>query len=123
MIKIVKKLTKSFFYAFRGVWWGFATRKNLFVFTLVALLVFPILKILHLSKGETAVIMLAWLVVIVVEIVNTSIEQMVDVVHPDFHEGFGLVKDIAAGAVLFSIVSAIIVSLLIIWDPMMLKLQ
>lgn len=51
--------------------------------------------------------------VISIEGVNTAAEEIADFVHPDFHSKIGLIKDIAAGAVFFAAVTAIIVGCII----------
>ena len=40
---------------------------------------------------------------------NTAAEEMADFVHPDFHQKIGYIKDVAAGAVFFSAITAIII--------------
>jgi diacylglycerol kinase (ATP) len=51
--------------------------------------------------------------VLSVEGMNTAIEKIADFIHPDYHQKIGFIKDIAAGAVFFAAVIAIIIGLLI----------
>lgn len=48
--------------------------------------------------------------VLSIEGVNTAIEAMADFIHPDHHPSIGHIKDVAAGAVFFAAISAIIVA-------------
>lgn len=48
-----------------------------------------------------------------IEGVNTSIEYIADFIHPEHHSSIGRIKDVAAGAVFISAVSAIIVAVII----------
>ena len=48
-----------------------------------------------------------------VEGLNTAIEKIADFVHPEHHTKIGFIKDISAGAVFISAVSAIIIGLII----------
>ncbi|MDT0644167.1 diacylglycerol kinase family protein [Zunongwangia sp. F363] len=41
---------------------------------------------------------------------NTAVEAMADFVHPDFHSKIGHIKDVAAGAVFFTAVIAVIIA-------------
>lgn len=41
--------------------------------------------------------------------INTAVEEIADFVHPDIHHKIGLIKDVAAGAVFFAAVTAVIV--------------
>lgn len=54
-----------------------------------------------------AVTMLASALVIAAELFNTAIEHLVDHLHPEMHPLIGMVKDIAAGAVLMAVLGAL----------------
>lgn len=51
--------------------------------------------------------------VLSVEGLNTAIEKIADFIHPNYHERIGFIKDIAAGAVFFAAITAIIIGLII----------
>ena len=51
--------------------------------------------------------------VLSLEAANTAIEEIADFIHPDFHHKIGLIKDMAAGAVFFAAITAIIIGLII----------
>ena len=51
--------------------------------------------------------------VIGMEIINTAIERLVDLVSPHHNPKAGIIKDMAAGAVLFSAIMAIVCGVLI----------
>lgn len=51
--------------------------------------------------------------VLSVEGVNTAIEKLADFVHPDHHSKIGFIKDIAAGAVFFAALTAVIIGCII----------
>ena len=51
--------------------------------------------------------------VMATEGVNTAIENIADFVHADYHVKIGRIKDVAAGAVFFAAVVAVIVGLII----------
>lgn len=48
-----------------------------------------------------------------IEGLNTAVEKVADFIHPNYHERIGFIKDIAAGAVLFAAITAIIIGLII----------
>ena len=54
--------------------------------------------------------------VLSIESLNTSVEKICDFVHPDFNKKIGMIKDMAAGAVSFAVISSLII-LLIIYYP------
>jgi diacylglycerol kinase len=52
--------------------------------------------------------------VLTLEILNTIIEHMVDIVQPRLHESVRTIKDMMAGAVLVSSLGSVIIGLIII---------
>jgi diacylglycerol kinase (ATP) len=63
----------------------------------------------NLSTTEWMMQIFAIGLVMGTEGLNTAIEEMANFVHPDFHKKIGYIKDVAAGAVFFSALTAIII--------------
>ena len=63
----------------------------------------------ELSANEWMMQVFAIGLVMSTEGLNTAAEEMADFVHPDFHQKIGYIKDVAAGAVFFSAITAIII--------------
>ena len=53
--------------------------------------------------------------VLALEMVNTAVEKLADQTHPERHPQIGLVKDVAAGAVLWASLVSVIIGILIFW--------
>ncbi len=51
--------------------------------------------------------------VLSIEGLNTAAEEIADFVHPDFHNKIGFIKDVAAGAVFFAAITALIIGCII----------
>lgn len=68
------------------------------------------------SGVERALLIGSWLAVIVVELVNSAIETVVDRIGSDLHELSGRAKDLGSAAVFCSIVVAATVWLLVLLD-------
>ncbi len=51
--------------------------------------------------------------VLSIEGLNTAVEKIADFIHPEFHNRIGFIKDIAAGAVFFAALTAVIIGCLI----------
>ena len=47
--------------------------------------------------------------VISIEGLNTAIEEMANFVHPNFNKKIGVIKDVAAGAVFFAALTAVVI--------------
>ena len=99
---------KSFTYAFNGLTLS-VKQRNMRIHILFAIIAISAAYILNISLTEWCIVLICIGVVISLEIINTAIEALVDLVEPNQNPMAGKVKDLAAGAVLvFSIISAMI---------------
>lgn len=88
---------------FRFAWNGMMVmqqERNFRIHMIVALLVIVAGIVVKLSTFEWSVIVLTISLVMTMEMVNTSIETLLDYVKPDLHPTAKVIKDITAGAVL-----------------------
>ena len=108
-----RKLAQSFRYAGHGVKHALATQRNIRFHMVMALLVIIAGVLLRLSAYELSALTLAICFVIVSEMINTSIEESINLITTTHKVEAKIAKDVAAGAVLFSAVCAIIVGCLI----------
>ena len=69
----------------------------------------------EITRNEWIAVALAIGLVWVAEALNTAIEYVADLAHPDEHPEVKKLKDLAAAAVLFASIIALIVGLLIFW--------
>ncbi len=72
----------------------------------------------QISQTEWMFHVIVLALVLAVEALNTAIEKLCDFVHDDFHDKIGFIKDVAAGAVWFSAMAALIVEILIFYPKM-----
>lgn len=103
----------SFKYAFEGILAALKQEPNLKIHFLIALLVIAISFILNISSTDWVIIIFIIGFVIIIELTNTAIEKVVDVFTDREHPGAKYAKDIAAGAVLISSITAAIIGLLV----------
>lgn len=103
----------SFRYAFIGVATAFKEERNMRFHVLSTILVILLSFFLSLSVQEWLWMLLASFLVLVMEIWNTVIENTIDLITPDYHPLAKKAKDMAAAAVLFTSVFAVIVGALI----------
>ena len=75
----------------------------------------------EVTKIEWLTIILSIGLVTAAEILNTSIEEVLDHLHPDRHPSVGKAKDLAAGGVLFASFTAITVGC-IVFGPYIIEL-
>ncbi len=114
MLPSFTKMLRSFRYAGRGVT-SAVRRENNFRYHLLATLG-------ALATGWlTAFTLTEWCIVLMLigmvyasEIFNTAIEKLMDKLHPGLDPDVGIIKDLAAGAVLVSSITAAVVGSIIL---------
>jgi len=109
---IVARL-KSITHAWRGLRILIKTTHNFWVQIFFALFAIFLGFILKISSIEWVMIIFAIGFVIVAEILNTAFEIDIDLTSPTYHPYARDTKDVAAGAVLISVVTAGIIGLII----------
>lgn len=67
----------------------------------------------QISTTEWILQIFAIALVMSIEGLNTAAEEIANFVHPDFHHKIGYIKDVAAGAVFFAAVAAVVIGCLI----------
>lgn len=108
-----KKLSSSFDNAIRGVIFLLKSEQNARIHAVITILVGIAAYILEVTRIEVAILFMAVILVFAIEIINTAIEKVFDLLHPQDHQLIRAVKDAMAGAVLISAIIATVVALLI----------
>lgn len=103
----------SFKYAFEGIVAALKHEPKLIFHFLAGFIVLIISLILKISRADWMIIIFLIGFVIAIELTNTAIESVVDHVIQSTHPGAKLAKDISAGAVLVSALTAAICGILI----------
>lgn len=104
---------RSIKHSLRGLKQAWRAERNFRFESGVALLVAGGALALPLSGLERAVIFLTITLVLALELVNTVLEQLLDVLEPRLHHQVGAVKDLMAGVVLVASGGAAIIGLYI----------
>lgn len=109
----IKRLAKSFTYAFRGLLKVFREEQNLTVHTFAAVIVIAAGLYFNVSRIEWALLLLSIFIVFLMEIVNSAIERVTDILKPRIHEYVKEIKDIMAAAVMLASFFAILIGVLV----------
>ncbi len=117
----ISRRIKSFGYAFRGIFFAFKTQHNIWIHLLAIIVVLTAGFLFELTLLEWGLVVLVIGLVLVSEMINTAIEWLVDLVSPEYKEKAGLIKDVAAGAVLIAAIISVIIGA-IVFLPKMIEL-
>jgi undecaprenol kinase/diacylglycerol kinase (ATP) len=107
------KLVRSFVYACGGIRSCFASEPNFRIHSLSAIVVLILSVVLNISPTEWIAVGFCIAFVITMEMLNTALEKICDIVQPELHPTIKKVKDIAAGAVMVSAIFSLITGLII----------
>jgi diacylglycerol kinase (ATP) len=108
-------LLQSFNYAFQGVVYAVRFQRNMRLHLAIGVVVLIVSVFLNLSKLEFAAVIFAISFVMAMELLNSAVEQLVDMVTAEYDPRAKAVKDLAAGAVLVAAINALAVAYLIIF--------
>ena len=108
------KIIHSLFHAVVGLIHSFHKQRNLKIISVIALIVFTLAIIFSLPIFQIFAIVYAIFCVFITEMINTSIELVVDLVTKEYRLKAMLAKDVAAGATLIAVVQSAIIGVLIV---------
>jgi diacylglycerol kinase len=117
MIRFVR-LFKSFIYAFRGLFKTFREEQNLRIQAAVAVIVVILGLYFKISPLEWSILIITITLVILMEIANSAVERVTDVLKPRINGYVKEIKDIMAAAVMLSSFAAVIIGLIILGPPL-----
>lgn len=104
-------IIKSFSYAFSGIRTALHEEPNFKIHILIAVLAIILAYIFKFSQIEWLVLSLTIAMVLILELMNTSLEVLVDIVSPQVQEKAKIAKDVAAASVLLASLTSVIVGI------------
>ena len=117
------KLIKSFAFAWQGLRYCFLTQQNFRVHLMALLMVIILGGILKINKIEWLIISGCSMLVLSMELLNTSIEKICNLITKDIHPVIKVIKDIAAAAVLIAAIGSFICGIIIFLPKILDLLQ
>ena len=114
----MKKLLESFNHAINGVVDAVRTQRNMKIHLSITLVVLLLCLFFDVSKVEFLILAITITMVIAAELLNTSIEAVVDMKTNHYHPLAKVSKNVAAGAVLLTAINAVVVGYIIFWDKL-----
>jgi len=116
-------LPSSFRYAAQGLAYSIASQRNFRIHVFTGLAVFVMGLWLGLSPERLALLVLTVTAVLVLELLNTATEAVVDLaIGRQFHPLARIAKDCAAAAVLVAALSSLMIALLLLVPPLLARL-
>ena len=104
---------KSLGFALKGAYKLITTEHSIMVQCTIIIILTIAGFSFNISKSDWMFQIVASGLVLSIEGLNTAVEKVADFIHPDYHERIGFIKDIAAGAVFFVALTAVIIGIMI----------
>lgn len=108
---------KAFKCALCGIRFGFSSQRNFKVHTVFAAIAIILGFALHIPQSSWLAVVLCISIVYALELANTAVESIVDLVSPKWHELAMHAKDCSAGAVFVAAVGSLVVAAIIYIPP------
>lgn len=117
-----ESLANSFLAAIEGLRYSFLVESNMHIHFFAFALVLLASAMFNVSIIEYLIIVLVSAMVIALELLNTAVEVIIDMVEPEFNPLAKIAKDASAAAVLVSAGAALIIGL-VIFVPKVLEVM
>jgi len=104
---------KSFGFAFSGLKTAFSQEPNFKIHVFLGAVALTFGALTGLGELEWLLLLFTVILVIIMELINTTLESIVDIVQPKFHKSAKIAKDVSAAAVLVAAINAIIVGVVL----------
>lgn len=104
---------RSFWNATKGVIWMLKSERNFQIEVLALLVNLFLIVYFKVTAIEATLIVVVSFSVLSLEILNTCVEKMCDIIQPEYDIRIKIIKDIAAGAVFLMALASVIVGVLI----------
>lgn len=112
-MEVNKSLFKSFKYAIEGIKLAYKYNRNIRIHTIFAIFAIVLSLFLGISWFEFGLILLTILLVMSAEMINTAIEEMVDLIIQEHRQQAKIAKDAAAGMVLITAIGSVVIGAII----------
>lgn len=114
-------LLDSFKHAFAGIYYALKFNRNIRIHFVAAILVIIASIVLKVNAFEMGILGVMILLVICTEMINTAIEEVINLLTSEHRVEAKIAKDVSAGMVLLTAMGSIIVGILV-FTPHILKL-
>ncbi|MEK7149708.1 MAG: diacylglycerol kinase family protein [Patescibacteria group bacterium] len=111
----MKKFTNGFKAAFHGIGETLKQERNFKFMIAIAAGVIFLMFYLPTTKDEKVALLIATFSVLTLELMNSTVERIMNFIHPEPDERIKAIKDLTAGIVLVASIGAAAIGFIIFW--------
>lgn len=104
-----KRFLNSFKYSVEGLTYGYGNEQSLWIHGICSIIAILLGIILQISFNQWAIVIIALVLILAVELLNTAIEAVVDLVTSEIHPLAKIAKDCASAAAFVSSIMAFVI--------------
>jgi diacylglycerol kinase (ATP) len=113
----------SFNNAVKGIMHVIKTERNMKIHMFSAAAVLVLSLFFKITRVEFILVCVSISLVILCELFNTAVEMLVDIIVDVYHPKAGIIKDVAAGAVLVSALLSLVVAYFVFFDKVSMEME
>ena len=114
----LSKFFNSFLIAGQGIKYAWSHEQNFKIKLLIGVIVGLLMFVVDITFVERIILATFIFLVLALELLNTAVEHLSDLVESKFHEKIKVVKDLMAASVLVISIGAVIVGIAIFYTPL-----
>lgn len=119
----VQRLINSFRAAWRGLVYIYKNERNFRLQIIIGIITAVLSFYFPLRSWEQVVIFLLIIAVLIMEMLNTVVENLMDLLKPRLHQYVEVIKDIMASAVLLTSLGALIIGAIIFFPHLVVLIK
>jgi diacylglycerol kinase len=112
-VRGLRRLFKSFKYSYEGIKYAYTKEQSMTIHLTITAFVIMAGIIYQITYTEWLLCIVMIAIILAIELLNTSIEAVVDLACPKIHPLAKIAKDTASGAVLIFAIAAFVIGLMI----------
>ncbi len=114
-MKKIKKLCSSFVNAYQGLVYVIDKEQNFRIELIAGAMVIVTMILLKVERWEAVTLLFTIGAVLILEMINTLVERIVNIFKPRMHPHARVIKDIMASAVFIASVGAAAIGIIVFW--------
>lgn len=118
-----KRAGQSFIYAFRGLRSVWKKEQNFRFHSIAAILVLVAAVFLRLSRIDFLFLLILICAVLILELINTVFERLIDILKPRIHQYSKEIKNISSAIVLLAAIFSVLSGIIIFYPYIVAKFQ
>ena len=115
MVEEARRFKRSLRHAIDGIVYAVSRERNFRFEIVMAVVVIVFILVFKVKNWEAIILILMIMWVLILELINTVLERVVDILKPRIHPYARLIKDLMAAVVLISSIVALIVGIIIFY--------